>query len=461
MTMVAHVTKFSAYVGDVSEIEYLLDKAIFEATHGRKGGVLLDIPMNILRSEFPPNDGFSEHKLNDDEKIQYNMNAKKAADEIIRALSVSKAPVVLFGAGVKSSDSIHLARDFINKYHIPVVTSMIAVDVIKHADDYYGFIGAYGHRTANFLLAKCDLLICFGVRLDIRQVGRNRSDFASNAQVIRIDIDQEELLYKVHENEIDFHADAREVLRELMSFEPIFDIGEWITICKFIRSELLGFDDKEPNIFVRQISKYIPDNAIITTDVGQNQVWVSQSLEIKPSQKVLYSGSNGAMGYSLPAAIGACIAGGNKTTFSFNGDGGIQMNIQELQTIVRENLPINIVIFNNNALGMIRHFQEMYFEGKYFMTKKGNGYSNPDFKKIAEAYGIKYVYIERVEDINDDIFEKKEAKMVEIGLDYDTYVFPKLKFGNPNQDQEPPLEREIYNRIMNNDEIMRIIDERR
>ena len=200
-------------------------------------------------------------------------------------------------------------------------------------------------------------------------------------------------------------------------------------------------------MLTRKISKCIPENAVITTDVGQNQVWVAQSFEMKPGQRILFSGGHGAMGYSLPAAIGCCLAE-KGTVYSFNGDGGIQMNIQELQTIAREKLPIKIVLYNNNALGMIRHFQEMYFEDNYYQTVPDGGYSNPDFQKIAEAYGIEYFCINTEDEIAEDIFSGKDPCIIELKIEENTYVFPKLEFGKPNQDQEPLLDRSLYRELM-------------
>jgi acetolactate synthase-1/2/3 large subunit len=176
-------------------------------------------------------------------------------------------------------------------------------------------------------------------------------------------------------------------------------------------------------------------------------VWVAQSFEVKQGQRVIFSGGHGAMGYSLPAAIGAYYASKNPV-ICMNGDGGLQMNIQELQFIARENLPITVIVFNNNALGMIRHFQEMYFESNYAQTVKSGGYEAPSFEKIAKAYELKYYRIMNENDITEAIFNEHGPLFVEIVLEESTYVFPKLEFGKPNQDQEPLIERELYKKLM-------------
>ena len=364
-------------------------------------------------------------------------------------LNLSKKPLFLLGNGRKSAGSVDEINEAVEKLKIPVVTTMIAVDVAAGYKYNYGFIGAYGGRTANFLASKCDLLISVGARLDVRQVGARRENFAPSAKIIRIDIDVGELNYIVHENEIHICADIKSVVKVLEKVEAN-DYSEWINLCESIKEKLTGLDDRRPNCLVKKFSELIPENAIITTDVGQNQVWVAQSLDLKKGQKVLFSGGHGAMGYSLPAAIGACIASSKKPIVCFSGDGGIQMNIQELMAVSSEKMPIKIILLNNYALGMIRHFQEMYFDRNYTQTTMSGGYAVPDFSVIAGAYGIKYICCENVEDIQSidkTIFVSDESVFIEVKIKEDTYVFPKLEFGKPNQDQEPLLERKFYHEI--------------
>ena len=362
----------------------------------------------------------------------------------------AKRPVLLVGAGVKTQEARSLANKIVKKWRIPIVSSMVAVSVIPYnVEMNFGFLGAYGCRTANFIVAKSDLVISIGARLDVRQVGGIRKNFAPNALLIRIDIDQGELAYPVNDRELHICADSEIVLRKLYEakIELKNDVNQWFCNCRKIREQLDGYDDREPNIVVKKIAKIIPAEYSITTDVGQNQVWIAQSFEIKPGQNVFFSGGLGAMGYSLPAAIGVYY-GSRRPVVSFNGDGGLQMNIQELQFVAREKLPIAIVVFNNHALGMIRHFQEMYFDSNYTQTVSGKGYEDPIFEKIAEAYSIKYGRIGLFEEIDDELFNITEPILIEVCFDKNTYVLPKLEFGKPNQDQEPLLGRETFERIM-------------
>lgn len=446
VSIVKPVTKYAAKIDTAEDIKYQLDYAFHIALSGRKGPVLLDIPMNIFRTDIEPETlkGYLPIFQNDSSE-QLNL----LSDMLIR----SKKPLLLLGNGIKSAGVVDEISKIEEKLKIPVVTTMIAVDVAAGYKYNYGFIGAYGSRTANFLASKCDLLISIGARLDVRQVGAKRENFAPNAKIIRIDIDEGELSYTVHEDEIHICADIKSVVGALEKIE-VKDCSEWINLCESINERLTGFDDKRPNQLVQKFCELIPEDSVITTDVGQNQVWVAQSLDLKKGQRVLFSGGHGAMGYSLPAAVGACMASFKKPTVCFSGDGGIQMNIQELMAVSSERLPIKIILLNNYALGMIRHFQEMYFDKNYTQTTLSGGYAVPDFSAIASAYGIKYICCESEEDIHSidkTVFESDAPVLIEVKIKEDTYVFPKLEFGKPNQDQEPLLERKLYEEINNMD----------
>ena len=442
VSIVKPVTKYAAKIDTAEDIKYQLDYAFHAAISGRKGPVLLDIPMNIFRTDIEPETlkGYLPIFQNDSSE-QLNL----LSDMLIR----SKKPLLLLGNGIKSAGVVDEISKIEEKLKIPVVTTMIAVDVAAGYKYNYGFIGAYGSRTANFLASKCDLLISIGARLDVRQVGANRENFAPSAKIVRIDIDEGELSYTVHKDEIHICADIKSLVEAFEKIEAK-DYTEWINLCESIKAKLIGLDDRRPNLIVKDIGSLIPKNSVITTDVGQNQVWVAQSLELKKGQRLLFSGGHGAMGYSLPAAVGACIAASKKPTVCFSGDGGIQMNIQELMAVSSERLPIKIILLNNYALGMIRHFQEMYFDKNYTQTTLPGGYAVPDFSSIASAYGIKYICCEREEDIQSidkTVFESSEPIFIEVKINEDTYVFPKLEFGKPNQDQEPLLERMLYDEL--------------
>lgn len=439
ISLVQSITKYSVLITNPNDIQKELERAYFEALNGRPGPVLLDIPMNVFRGEM---EIISESSKDLDDQLDVNVDF----DLIFKLISDSKRPVIIAGNGIKTSNQIIKFRDFVSKLGLPVVSSMIGFDILSFGDSLnYGFIGAYGHRCANFIVAKSDLVISIGSRLDVRQVGGIKKNFAPNAKLIRIDIDPGEFTNRIKDDEIQVLIDIKSFLKNIQNFSCSLK-PEWLSVCNTIRDTFTHKDIEKANRLIEKMSEQVPDFATITTDVGQNQVWIAQSFKNKPNQNILFSGGHAAMGYSLPAAIGAYYA--NKgLVISFNGDGGIQMNIQELQFIAREKLPIKIIIMNNNSLGMISHFQEMYFNSNYAFTIENEGYSNPDFRKISEAYGLNYLLIDSLDSLNKCDFNLV-PEIYEIDLGKFTHVYPKLEFGKPNQDQEPLIDRELYDHLM-------------
>ncbi len=436
------VTKYSAAVNSPGEAAAELHKAFDIAVSGRPGPVLLDIAMDVSRAQIentaPPAAAAPRY------------DNQKAADAVISALSQAKRPLVIAGAGVRTAGAAAAFWEFVEKNSLPVVTSMISVDLLPSDSPLnFGFIGAYGHRSANILTEKADVVLALGTRLDLRQTGANRGAFAPKSRLVRVDIDEGELAFQVKPDEEGFAADLKELLPLLNAVKPAEARYEWLEAACAIRSKLRNADNQPANDIMRALSARIPDGRVITTDVGQNQVWAAQSFQVKPSQRVLFTGGHGAMGYSLPAAIGSYYAS-RKPVYCVSGDGGLMMNIQELQFIKREKLPVKILLFNNRSLGMIRHFQEMYFHSNYAQTLEEKGYSAPDFERLAGAFGLRYYKTNAAgetagleEALGDD-----DAAFIEIALSDKTYVSPKLAFNKPLYDQEPPLDPETLDEIM-------------
>lgn len=443
LPLVSDITKICMRVETASDIKYCLEKAYSIAMSGRKGPVLVDLPMNILREDIDEKrlNSYCEEIVEDAHKIP-----KKIIEEWI---CNSERPCFLFGNGLKSANIQSKIKKLVYDSGIPYVTSMIAFDVIPHNESYYGFIGAYGNRVANFIVEKSDLIIAIGSRMDIRQVGVNRDRFAPNANIIRIDIDEGELEYKVHNDELDICADATDVLDVLKSCKYKLSYQHWIEVCNQIKATLDGLDTLQANRYIEKIGEMLPEGVTVTTDVGQNQVWVAQSLHIKENQKVLFSGGMGAMGHALPSAIGAYY-GRRKPVICICGDGGIQMNIQEFQFVYREKLPVKIIVFNNKSLGMIRQFQDVYFNGNCYQTKEEGGYSVPNFVKVANSYGIDGYSVFSFDDIKgmQERINNDMPELIEIVLDEDTSIFPKLEFGKPNYDQMPLIDRGILKELL-------------
>ena len=449
VNIVKSITKYAVKIDSEDNIKYELEKAFDICMSGRPGPVLIDIPMNIQRAHINPENLKSFKPNKEKESTCYYENIKNT---ILDMLNSSKRPVILAGNGICSADVIHEFRNFIHLAGIPVVTSMIGRDIIPDSmDNSFGFVGAYGNRCANFIISNSDLIIAMGSRIDCRQTGSNLKIFAENAKILRLDIHSGELTNKIKDDEIDIVADLKILLPILNreKFAAKSKYTKWINVCNEIKEQLKGIDLQYENDIVRQFSYIVPDDCVITTDVGQNQVWVAQSFNVKSKQKMLFSGGHGAMGYSLPAAIGAYY-GSRKNVICFNGDGGLQMNIQELQFIVRENIPIKIVLLNNNSLGMIRHFQEMYFESNFVQTKKDGGYTAPSFEKIAAAYNLRYMSISSIAEVTkcEGILSDDKPCFIEIRLTDTTYVYPKLAMGRPIHDQDPLIDRSLFNRLM-------------
>ncbi len=455
VSMARPVTKYAVYVDSADALPNVLNEAYRIATTGRPGPVLLDIPMNVLRGDV---DIDRERETESDDNTTGTHVFADAGSRLKRILNdrlkTSVRPCILVGNGIKSSGLTEQFRSLVREYDIPVVSSMMAVDVIPESDGlagkYYGFIGAYGNRTANFVVAKCDLLICLGSRLDVRQVGAKREIFASNAHIVRIDIDKAELDNKVREDESDILmplSDALGVIRQVLS-EYNNDYSDWLNVCREIKKQVKLIDELQPNRIVNEISSCVPDGYSVVADVGQNMIWAAQSFKFKIGQRIYMSGGMGSMGYALPAAIGIYYAT-HRPVICFTGDGGMQMNIQELQYIYRENLPIKIIVMNNMSLGMIRHFQEMYFDKNYCYTISGRGYDTPDFVDIAKAYKINSVRVSDSNELDKVNYSDVKPELIEVMLSGDTVVRPKLEYGKPNQDQEPLLDRELYEYLMN------------
>lgn len=447
--IVKPITKAAYQVKDEKKIRYYLEKAFHEANSGRQGPVLLDIPMDIQKSNISKDDLEGAITFEADEETEKSEIEIKSV--LLQQLSDSKRPCVILGNGIRNSGRLNELRQFIDKWKIPFVTSMIAFDILHNSDKKFGFIGAYGDRCANFIVAKSDLIISIGSRLDIRQVGADRANFAPNAKIIRVDIDSGELENKLHDTEIQIKLSTKSFIEILETVCLKHDFSDWLDICYKIKDTLNEADNEELMRVLRMLSGCLSQECVVTTDVGQNQVWVAQSFRVKKGQQFLFSGGHGAMGYALPAAIGGYYAT-KKPVYCIVGDGGLQMNIQELQFIVREKIPIKILVINNNALGMIRHFQDMYFNKNYYQTKPEGGYNSPDFTKIAMAYGIE-AYSFDIFDIDSEknikrILNDDNACLIELRINKDTYVYPKLEYGKPNQDQEPLIDRNMYDYLM-------------
>lgn len=453
VSIIKPIVKYAVMVDKVEDIRYELEKAYYLSQEGRKGPVLVDIPMNIQRTEVDISSLKSFFDSNEYFELENNKKEKNNVDEVINLLKESKRPIVLIGGGVRLSNANVELLNYVEKYSIPVVYSLMGKDAISEDYKYnLGLIGSYGNRYGNLALANSDLILVLGSRLDTRQTGTSLDTFAREAKIIQVDVDKNELGSKI-KIDIEINSDVKDFIATLNKYEINIDITEWLKKLKEYKnkfSSTVGFDNnlKIPNYVVSIISKYLQDEDICV-DVGQHQMWTAQSLNIKATQRVLFSGGMGAMGFALPASIGACI-GSNKRTVVIAGDGGIQMNIQELEVINRRKLPIKIFVLNNKNLGMVRQFQELYFDKKYLGTI--DDYSVPNFVDITKAYGIKARKIDNISKLEielKDIFSSNEPELINIELPVEmTTVEPKLIVNKPIEDMHPFISKDELSSLM-------------
>ncbi len=343
--------------------------------------------------------------------------------------STYRKPVLLVGNGARSAGASELIYKFARKTDIPVLTTMNAVDLVQD-DLKIGFIGTYGNRASNIILSKCDLLISVGARLGLRQVGHLSKHFAPQAKLIRVDIDQYELSRCVKEDEEKHLMDAKDFMEKLLEEDaPLFT--SWKIKCRKVAKLLENTDKETGNLVIEKISSLLPQNPVVAIDVGQNQCWSAQSLHLKGEKgRILIGGGYGSMGCGLPYAIGASIANKNSVAYCITGDGGLQMNIQELESVVSEKLPIKILVLNNYALGKISEIQYVAYNSRFAQTTSQSGYSVPDFVKLAEAYGIKSVNVEDISELDSykNWLYDSEPCLINIKLPEDTLLIPKIKW---------------------------------
>jgi len=448
------IAKFAALVDDEKKIRYYLEKSVYLAQSGRPGPVLLDIPMNIQRSQIEP-DNLESFFDSQEFKEMANFDQKTGAvDKVISLMKNSKRPVILAGGGIRCAKATEDFLSLANMTGIPVGTSLMGLDSIPHNhSSFLGMIGTYGNRCSNFTLANSDFLLVLGSRLDTRQTGTLPETFARGAKKVHVDIDSNELNSKI-KADVTVNCHLKEFLNEMISKIGITgmpDTSEWYKVIDNYREFFLGSqtneDDNNPNHFIKHLSLHSRKGDIICLDVGQHQIWAANSFNLKEKQRMLISGGMGAMGFA--ASIGATMAAPGQRVIAIVGDGGIQVNIQELDVIAARKLPIKIFVINNHCLGMVRQFQDMYFSGRRQSTIVG--YSCPDLNKIAEAYGIPSFLInsrQSTDSIMTEALRINGPALVNVEFDQATFVDPKLLVNKPIEDMSPYINTEELKKLM-------------
>jgi acetolactate synthase-1/2/3 large subunit len=459
--MVEDVTKYSNVIMDAETIQDELETLYNISTSGRPGPTWLDIPFDIQSKQVQSRDW--KHTKSKSIRVT---DAYTYVDEIIKLINASERPVVLGGAGVKLSGSKSKFQQFINATNIPALLTWSGIDLLPtQHKSHFGRFGLYGQRAANFVVQNSDLVIVLGSRLALPQVGYDFSQFARDAKIIVIDIDENEL-YK-HPRTIKYNHDCSivlEMLLENLNKLHLTQINTWVDRCNKYREDypILGENyknDKYPNSysFVNKLTQTLADTEIIVTDMGTGLLSGHQACDLKENQTMFTSQGLGEMGVGLPLAIGAAFAEPSKPITCLNCDGGIMMNLQELQTIVQHQLPIKIFVFNNDGYLMIKHTQKMLFKGKYNAVNKETGIVLPDFKKMAFGFDLPYLSITKLEDL-DTIKYPTSPCLIEVFMDPEQDFIPKVKgvavasddsiFAPPLEEMSPLLSLEVIEREM-------------
>ncbi len=430
------ITKTNYLVTDIMDLPKVLKDAYYIATTGRPGPVLVDIPKNIQLGEIDYEE-FEKLYAKEVDLPGYDptiLGHPKQIKTAINQIKEAKKPLIIAGAGVLKSKSTEDLREFARKANIPVTTTLLGLGTFPCNDSLsLGMLGMHGTVAANFATNEADLIIACGIRFDDRITG-DPDKFCKNAQIIHIDIDPAEI-GKNKKVDIPIVGDLKNVLENFNKAIDKLDHKEWIDQVNEWKKEYpMGYGESKdgrlmPQEVLEELDKILQGNAIISTDVGQNQMWAAQFLSFNNPNSILTSGGSGTMGFGVPAALGAQVAMPDKKVVAVVGDGGFQMTYQELMMVKEYDLPIKVMLLNNSFLGMVRQWQEIFNERRYSFVDLS---VNPSFEKIAEAYGIDYIRIESRKDIDEklkDAIECDKAVIIECIVEKEANVFPMIPAG--------------------------------
>ena len=478
---VKNMTKYSVMIDDKDQIKFHLQKAMYLATNGRMGPVWIDIPVDIQSALIDPTELRDYYDSKDFIEDKKNIpDAVFDADiyEVIDLIKNAKRPVIYAGYGIRLSGAYDKFRTLIDKLNIPIVTYWNAIDLMENEHPLYvGRGGNMGERAGNFAVQNSDLLLVIGSRLSIRQTGYDYKTFAREAKIVMVDIDREEFkkptinVYKsIWANAKDFINRFDTILDTDYKNQKLFNDNKWLEICNNWKNTYKVVDDKKyeqkqlVNVyaFVDYLSKSLKENSMTVVSNGACCVVGSQSFNIKNGTRFINNNAIASMGYGLPASIGACISIGNKETICLEGDGSIMMNLQELQTIITNKLPIKIFLINNEGYHSIRLTQNNIFAGhsKVGIGRESNDLSFPDYEKIALAFGYKYYSAHdnaEMKKVIDEVLKIDGAVFVEMFTDTNQIFEPKsstkkLEDGTlvsaPLEDMAPFLSREELSKNM-------------
>lgn len=444
------ITKYGVTVRNREDLGRILKEAFYIARTGRPGPVLIDLPKDVMgelgSAEYPDEVNIRGYKPN----THVHVGQLKRA---VKMLSKAKKPLFLAGGGINIAHANEEFTKLVDVTSVPVVTTVMGRGAVPTTHPLYiGNLGMHGAYACNMAVNECDLLFSIGTRFNDRITGKLHS-FAPNAQIVHIDIDTAAISKNV-QVDVPIVADAKEAVTKMLEYVTPFETGKWLDTIDDWKAEHPLKMKKKPIMTPQDVIEAINrifDEAIIVTDVGQHQMFTAQFIEITEKKKLLMSGGLGTMGYGMPGAIGAKIGNPDTPVISISGDGGFQMNSQELATAVLEELPIISCIFNNNNLGMVRQWQKLFYGKRYSMTCLRSGAAcrgkcgevecpvyTPDFMKLADAYGAKGIHITKKEEIEPAFREAmkstKTPYILEFDIDPEDLVYPMVKPGGTLED---------------------------
>lgn len=419
---VKNMTKYAIQVNDPSTIKYHLEKACKLATTGRPGPVWIDLPLNIQSSNINPNE-----LIGYDEPTNLPEPSFDDIDHIITKLSGAKKPLLIIGNGIRLSGGIDELKTFLNKTHIPVITAVNGNDIIN--EDYINYAGRFGTHAqmcANNLLDECDFLLTIGSRLYIRQTGYNFKSFAQNAYKIYTDIDANELNKPSLFPDYKIITDAKVLLNKLNQKVTTFVPQNWQNYVQDKFKNNITVLDKHKNktgnvsnyFFIEKLNNHLTEKDHIVTSDGSANVVTMQVMKLKGNQRLITNTGCAPMGYGLPSAIGA--SSNNTRIICLEGDGSLHLNIHELQTMKHNNLPIKLIILNNNGYLSIKLTQKFLFKGKYVASEKSSGVTFPDFEKLMNAYDLPYFNIKNHSEIDytlEKFLKNNNPSVLEVFID--------------------------------------------
>ena len=450
--IVRNVSKYAVTVRDRKDLGRILKEAFYIARTGRPGPVVVDIPKNIQKAMgsdvYPDEVNIRGYKPNTTVHIG---QVKKACSVIAKA----KRPLFLLGGGISISGANELMTQLVDKTGIPVVTTLMGKGAISSRHPLYlGNVGIHGGYAPNVAITDCDVMISIGTRFNDRITGK-LSTFAQNCKSVHIDVDAASISKNI-KVDIPIVADAKLAIEALLEYIEPHDLGDWPAQLQQLKEERPVTQAGEEGLTPQNIIDYINnhyDRPVVTTDVGQNQLWTTQFLEIEGNHQLLTSGGLGTMGYGFPAAIGAQFGNPTKRVFAICGDGGVQMNIQEFATAMHYHLPVTLVVINNGYLGNVRQWQQLFYDKRYACTNLLMDESAivtrdmidndefeyvPDFVKLAEAYGAQGIRVTKVEELEAaftkaDAF-KKGPTLIECIVPTELNVLPMVPAGKSLSD---------------------------